>query len=229
MSIYTINPNETVEFEVTTSEYLNVFDNEHKLDIVIADKYRYRADAGDTIRPGVQFMVFSVHNPHKTPILFSYQNGMGSQTGLAKQGGVVAVSKVVNPVTIGNSEIPVRVLNQPTINVEAPTVTVDMPDVQKVSVQNTPTVKVSELPAQIGRTTNGLTPITFAADTLTQTIPAKAARHMLIFQTPETNQASVTLAGFFELAPGAVVGFEATNAISLKGSAGDKCHVGEVV
>jgi len=228
MTVYVIESGETLEFEVTTSEFLNVFDNELELVIVIGNKYNYRANAGSSISPPEPFTVFEVRNPHSEDLLFSFKNGMGNQSELAQVGDVVAVSSIVHPVTIGNfpAEQSVRVTNLSELNVsvDAPEVEVTIPE--SFTVNNLPEVQKVEA-------TNRPTSINYLGNhRLSTTLGSMAAeplRQGFIFYAPEENVEPAIINNIIFLKPGGHATLPISGEIYYRGRTGDRLRIAEVL
>lgn len=231
MTIHIIESGETREFKVTTSEFLNVFDNELELIIVIGDKYNYRANAGSSITPPKPFTTFEVRNPHSQDLLFSFKNGMGSQSELAQVGDVVAVSSIVHPVTIGNfpAEQSVTVTNLKEMTVNIPDVSVTMPD--ELTIGNFPDVQQVEItnhPESEPLTLRYLGNYSISAMNATP-IATAGTRKGYLFHAPKTNSGAVTIGNIIELEPGGHANVPASNRLSISGNGSDRIKIAEWV
>ncbi len=241
MTIHIIEPSETLEFEVTTSEFLNIFDNEQALIVVIGNKYNYRASAGSSIEPPEPFTVFEVRNPNNDALMFSFKNGMGKQTELSQMGEVVAVSSIVNPVTVNPVKVAnfpaeqlVRVVNPGDVNIEnfnavfpeVQKVELTNPvDVQKVQVTNVPDVQKVEVVKEGNATMNKLNDIVF--DGSVKAFLANNNRKGVVLVAPSTNTAPVMVQSLFAIEPGGYATLPETAAITVSGQVGDTIKASE--
>lgn len=241
MTIHIIEPSETLEFEVTTSEFLNIFDNEQALIVVIGNKYNYRASAGSSIEPPEPFTVFEVRNPNNDALMFSFKNGMGKQTELSQMGEVVAVSGILNPVTVNPVKVAnfpaeqlVRVVNPSDVNIE--NFTAEFPDVQKVEltnpvdvqkvqVTNAPDVQKVEVVKEGNATMNKLNDIVF--DGSVKAFPANNNRKGVILVAPSSNSAPVIVQGLFAIEAGGYAIVPETAAVNVSGQVGDTIKASE--
>ncbi|WP_367989830.1 hypothetical protein AB2S62_21720 [Vibrio sp. NTOU-M3] len=196
--------------------------------ILRGDKLRpVELERGDVVDVS-QFDELEIYNHNKTSVHVEYQVAdveVRIRTASTAINGALNINEVQSPITIDRIQEPLD------IAVSIPDVQVNIPDVKatlpgEVTIGNFPSKQRVEL---ANAKTQSLGMFSFTTDKLTQTITAKTARKMLIFQAPKTNQGDVLLGGFFNLPAGGVVGFEASNAFSIKGINGDSVTVGEVM
>jgi len=241
--VHTLEPNQSLSFNAgQAGKFLILRESTHDL-LLRGDALRpTEIQRGDTIDV-TEFDELTLENQHDQAVTFEYQISdvpILTQAQKVDVTNAVVVHEVQRPVSVVDiqrvvkTEIQNRLLNVEVVN-DNLNVNASIQGAIQAEINNAllnvhvDNETLSVTPSVTHYTYSAVGDSPFGLDGSVQTIDAKEERKALFLQAPDSNKKPVLVQGFLEIRPGGHVSLKTNQAVTVKGTTGERLRVGEAV